>query len=227
MRVLAVGDIHTKIWIIKAVEEIIDDYDAIVFVGDYADDWNATPQMAINTWAHLRDLQQRYPEKVRLVLGNHDYIYVNYTKTGQSGYNKFTQTLIDMPESRGLRNWLKDLPIVVDLDGVKYSHAGITETFNEEYTAEHLWEDNSPLWARPYSSAYRYLDITQVFGHTPSGTCWEVSPGIWCIDTFSTYPDGMPIGDHTVLEIENGNKFTKRKIKNGDDNSNGFSRRVS
>lgn len=225
-RVLAIGDIHTKIWIINAIKEIVEEYDKIVFVGDYADDWHMNAQKSIDTWQALKDFQEANPSKVVFVTGNHDYIYVNDTKTTQSGYNQLTQTLIDMPENKELRGWLRNLPVTLELDGVTYSHAGITDTFKQKYTSEWLWQDNSPLWARPLHGN-SYLEISQVFGHTPSETCWEVQKNIWCIDTFSTYPDGTPIGDHTVLEVENGNKFTKRKIKNGNDNTSSIERSIS
>lgn len=208
MRTLAVGDIHTKVDIIDKVWEVIDYYNRIVFVGDYADDWKASPQDAIETWKKLKDFQEAYPSKVVVLMGNHDYIYVNYTKTTQSGYSKFTQTLIDMPENRELRSWLKDLPLTAELDGVIYSHAGLTESFKE---GDNLWDDNSPIWARPQDATYR--KVPQVFGHTPSETCWEVDPNVWCIDTFSTYPDGEKVGDETVLEVQDGKLFHVRSLE--------------
>lgn len=208
MRVLAIGDIHTKIDIIEQAAEVIDFYNAIVFVGDYADDWKASPQLTIGTWRRLKDFQESHPSKVKIIMGNHDYIYVNYTKSTQSGYSKFTQTLIDMPENRDLREWLRQLPITLELDGVTYSHAGLTESFEE---GDNLWDDNSPIWARPDISTYR--NIPQVFGHTPSDTCWEVSPNVWCIDTFSTYPDGEKVGDETVLEVTNGENFAIKSLE--------------
>lgn len=224
MKVLAVGDIHTKTWILNSVAKLIDDYDAIVFVGDYADDWGASPVLSIETWRSLKVLQALYPNKVHIVSGNHDYIYAYKTATKQSGYNYVTQTLIDSPENKGLKEWLRDLPIMVKLDGVTYSHAGVTKYWHKAYaldkgygfTGSSLWVDGSPMWARPYTDDY--LDIPQVFGHTPSETCWEVKPNVWCIDTFSTYPDGESVGDQTVLKITDGKKFKKVKINN-DDNS--------
>ena len=39
MKVLAVGDIHTKKWIVDKVDEIADNYDKVVLIGDYADEW--------------------------------------------------------------------------------------------------------------------------------------------------------------------------------------------
>jgi hypothetical protein len=217
MKVLAIGDIHTKIWIIKAIERLIDNYDAVVFVGDYADDWNADAIDSINTWRYLMDLQNRYPGKVRLVTGNHDYIYVNDTPSKQSGYNIGTQVLIDVPESKDLKEWLSELPITLEIDGITYSHAGVAASY---MVGDTLWDDDSPLWVRPGSVAYK--DIPQVFGHTPSKTCWEVQPNVWCIDTFSTYPinkldgpsDQACIGDYSILEVTDGKKFNIRKLRN-------------
>ena len=208
MRVLAIGDIHTKLDIIDKAWEVVDFYNAIVFVGDYADDWKASPQDAIETWKKLKDFQEAHPSKVKMVIGNHDYIYVNYTKSTQSGYSKFTQTLIDMPENRDLREWLRSLPVTLELDGVTYSHAGLTESYKE---GDNLWDDNSPIWARPGDSEYR--NIPQVFGHTPSRTCHRITENIWCIDTFSTYPDGENVGDKTVLEVQDGKLFRKRSLE--------------
>lgn len=219
MKVLAVGDIHTKLWIIEAVKSVVDNYDTIVFVGDYVDDWGKSPDESIKSWQALKDFQDKYPEKVKLVIGNHDYIYLHHTPTISSGYNKLTQLLINSKENAGLKAWLYTIPVTLDIDGVTYSHAGITDTFEMEYmNSWDLWNDDSPLWARPNYNVYTLTP--QVFGHTPSRTCHRVTENIWCIDTFSTYPDGSPVGDHTVLEVTDGKKFNKIKLETNNDNNN-------
>jgi hypothetical protein len=215
-RVLAIGDIHTKLWIIDKVREIADNYDKIVFVGDYADDWGKQPIDTIDTWKKLHDLAKSN-RNVEFIIGNHDYIYLHYTKTVSSGYNSFTESMLNEPDNKSLKDWLLTLPVKLDVDGVRYSHAGYTDTFNNEYTSKWLWEDNSPLWARP--GCNKYLDYPQVFGHTPSKTCWEVQPNVWCIDTFSTYPDGTEYGDGTVLEVIDGKIFNKIKLAKDDNDS--------
>lgn len=202
MKVLAIGDIHTKLWIIDKVRKLIDDYDAVVFVGDYADDWKAGPMDSIRTWKELRSLSHAEPN-VKLVTGNHDYNYARKISPTQPGYNYITQTLLDAPENKGLKEWLSNLPITLKLDGVTYSHAGLTVFYTEGHE---LWDADSPLWARPGGEDYQ--DIPQVFGHTPSKTCYAVQPHVWCIDTFSTYPDGQHIGDCTALEVINGKSFS-------------------
>lgn len=207
MKTLAVGDIHTKTWIIDEVEKLIGKYDAVVFVGDYADDFGKEAPATLDTWHKLYFLQEKYPDKVKLVLGNHDYIYVNQTPSLQTGYNSVTQLAINSPAYKYLKDWLLTLPITLEVDGVTFSHAGVARGWNGKTDVENLWQDSSPIWARP--SWAEYEAIPQVFGHTPSSTCWEVHKNIWCIDTFSTYSDGMPIGDQTVLEVKGGKKFKK------------------
>lgn len=221
-KILAIGDIHTKTWIIDAVENVLDDYDAVVFVGDYADDWSTGPKDSIDTWNRLKELQEHNIEKVNLVLGNHDYIYVNKTPTFQTGYDRSTQLLINNPENNKLREWLGLLPIWIEIDGVTYSHGGLTVFYEDGHD---LWNEDSPLWARPGREDYQ--DKPQVFGHTPSETCWEVQPNVWCIDTFSTHQDGTPIGDQTVLEIINGKKFNIKKLNEHNNNTSNIKDPVS
>lgn len=209
-KTLAVGDIHCKFWIIDKVMSMVDNYDSIIFIGDYADNWSATPQDSIETWKKIKEFQEDYPSKVEALMGNHDYSYVAKTQELSSGYKPITQLLINMPENKPIKDWVASLPIVIEKDGVHYSHAGITEVWDGLETLESLWWDGSPLWARPWESTYK--EIPQVFGHTPSATCYEVIPRVWCIDTFSTNPDGSPVGDYTVLEITDGKEFNKVKL---------------
>ena len=206
-RVLAIGDVHTKIWIIEKVARIIEDYDKIVFCGDYADDFSASPKDTLNAWTALKNMQTKSPDKIALVIGNHDYIYVNNTPSMQSGYNPITRVLIDSPENKALKEWLISLPIIIEIDGVTYSHAGITN----QWPGGNLWSDASPIWARPNSNS-TYKDMPQVFGHTPSKTCYEVKKEVWCIDTFSTMPDGTPFGDESVLQVIDGKSFSKQYL---------------
>lgn len=210
MKILAVGDIHTKQWVVDEVEKLIPKYDAIVFCGDYADDWMSEAPDSIATWDKLWRLQYGNPDKVKLVLGNHDFIYVNRTPSLQSGYDPITQLAINSPVNKYLREWLLGLPIVLELDGITFSHAGIAKGWNGTTEMSDLWQDESPLWVRP-GTYTQYAEIPQVFGHTPSATCYEVHPKIWCIDTFSTYSNGLPIGDQTALQINNG-KYKKIKL---------------
>lgn len=58
-------------------------------------------------------------------------------------------------------------------------------------------DDDGPLWARPGHGGYDGRP-TQVSGHTPVPSVRNVE-GAWMCDTFSTMPDGTPIGDRSML----------------------------
>jgi predicted phosphodiesterase len=58
-KILAIGDIHTKIWIIEKFSKVIDDYDKVIFCGYYADDFSASPQDTLNAWNYIKDLQTK------------------------------------------------------------------------------------------------------------------------------------------------------------------------
>lgn len=215
MKVLAVGDIHTKTWILYEVAELIDKYDKIVFCGDYADNWNTAPGKSIAAWKTLHMLMQSNPDKVKAVIGNHDYSYIHPEIAGRSsGWNAVTFTLINAPENKYLKEWLLSLPATLEVDGVTFSHAGITEQWNGQLDVQGLWNDNSPIWARPaqYGGNVRYKNIPQVIGHNASPKIWQPQPNVWCIDTFSEHQNNTPIGDHTVLEIIDGKEFSIRKL---------------
>ncbi len=224
MKILAIGDIHTKTWIIDAVEKIADQYDAVVFCGDYADNWNTGPSHIIATW---RDLKMLMEEKthVQAVIGNHDFAYIHPEIAGRSsGWDPITYQLINAPENKKIKNWLVSLPVIIELDDVSFSHAGITNGWNGGLDVQSLWQEESPIWARPakYGGRVTYKEIPQVVGHNASEHIWEISKNVWCIDTFSEHRDNTPIGDYTVLEIIDGKQFNiiKLKEKQNDNNSN-------
>lgn len=222
-RVLACGDIHTKIWIIDRVIEKANDYDAIIFCGDYTDNWNTAAFKSIDTWNRLRTFVEANPNKVHALIGNHDYSYIHQEISGRSsGWSQDTNYLLNMPQNIELKEWLLSLPVLCKLDGVTFSHAGITEEWNEKTDVAGLWNDTSPIWARPleYGGYTTYKNIKQVFGHSPSQSIWNPADGVYCIDTFSEHRDNTPIGDQTALEIINGIKFNKIKLEDKNENSN-------
>lgn len=203
-KVLAVGDIHQKEWIIDKVSTIIEKYDKVVFVGDYADDFNSNPHDRIFIWKKMKNFKEQFQSKVELSVGNHDYVYLYKEYAGRyTGWNNIAQSLLNSDIE--LKNWLIDIPLSINIDGITYSHAGFTKQWLESHQTP--LDYDGPLWVRPQDKI-EYIE-NQVFGHTPSRTCWEVQPNVWCIDTFSTYKDGKPYGDGTVLEIINGKIFNK------------------
>jgi hypothetical protein len=200
---------------IYEIAEIVSLYDKVVFLGDYADNFNTSPTNSLACWRLLRQLMQSN-KNVHCVIGNHDYSYVHPEIAGRnSGWHPVTFTLINTPENKKLKEWLLSLPVTLELDGVTYSHAGVTNEWDGKQDVYSLWNDNSPIWARPkeYGGKITYKDIPQVFGHNPSKEVWQPTPKTWCIDTFSHDQNNNPIGDQTMLEIIDGKEFNIINIK--------------
>lgn len=224
-RVLAVGDVHTKSWILYEIAELVDFYDHIVFCGDYADNWNTSPVQSMSTWRLLKEFCESNPEKVHAVIGNHDYAYIHPEIAGRSsGWNPVTFTLLNTPENKRLKTWLLSLPPVFELDGITFSHAGVTDQWDGDESVYGLWTDVSPIWARPKEMGgnITYKKIPQVIGHNTSEKIWNPEPHVWCIDTFSQDQNNNFVGDKTVLEIIDGKEFnviSLNEIQNANSNN--------
>jgi hypothetical protein len=132
MKLLVIPDVHGLDAWKDQVKDIMHMPDShVVFLGDYVD--SRGEQLGgyeiMSNLNDIIDFKNRYPEKVTLLLGNHDYAYI-FGKTAMSGFN------VDMwPVYRSIinDNWkLFDIAWgYTALDG-KYTlltHAGLTNWF--------------------------------------------------------------------------------------------------
>lgn len=202
-RVLAIGDIHTKNDILLKVSAIAHKYDKVVFIGDYVDDWGKPAISSLIALKMLMEMDKKNKGKFIFLMGNHDYTYISDKKGISSGFNYSFDRLINSGIHEEVLDFMKSFKYMYMIDGVNYSHAGITKTWDGiEY-----WSNDSPIWARHQEQFV--TSYPQVTGHTPVETCKKLEgyDNFWCIDTFSTYPNGDSIGDGTVLEIIDGKEF--------------------
>ena len=95
-RYLVVGDIHAKPHIVDKIQKFLDinDYDKVIFMGDYVDDWNASPEKSYLTLKKLIDLKTSNPEKIILISGNHCQSYASAGSFRCSGFNEETRSLV-------------------------------------------------------------------------------------------------------------------------------------
>lgn len=128
-KILVVGDLHTKTHILnKAINKFKrEDFDEIIFLGDYVDDWSASPNDSRMILDSLVSLKTKYGNKVTLLLGNHDlseYISGRFTC---SGYNFYTSLEVKLA--------LKDNESLFDIacsrENILFSHAGITNKWKK------------------------------------------------------------------------------------------------
>lgn len=133
-RFLVCGDLHTKYDIfLRAINKFeTEKFDKIIFLGDYCDDWNASPESSRELLEHLIEFKNKYPNKCILLLGNHDLSEWFGGDFKCSGYNSIThlicKDLFDKNENlfqiaypyknwlfthAGVHNsWLKDISLL-------------------------------------------------------------------------------------------------------------------
>lgn len=235
MKVLAVGDLHRKWGFVERILWFAKNngYNKVVFTGDYADDFTGNYKDTIHLWGMMFCPPRGYKRMVVPLMGNHDFAYAYAPEMKvlfgdnnvQTGFDLETLRHIDIPymNEMGKKFFLSE-----KIDDVVYTHAGMTTEWTKKWLENdpiqianipghlripymYFGDQMSPIWAR-YSEGveptfYSKLYPKQVFGHTPVQTCTEFEDGCWCIDTFSTDRHGLPIGDRSLLEIEDGRNF--------------------
>jgi len=81
LNILTWGDLHGQdIW--KKTD--VDRYDKIIFLGDYVDSLYLDDQTIIRTFTEVIDFKKQYPDKVVLLIGNHEinYLFPKYCPLG-------------------------------------------------------------------------------------------------------------------------------------------------
>jgi predicted phosphodiesterase len=73
MKTISIGDIHGRtFW--KFLD--ISKYDKVIFVGDYVDSFPYNDEQILGNLLDIIELKKTYPDKVVLLLGNHDIQYM-------------------------------------------------------------------------------------------------------------------------------------------------------
>lgn len=136
MKILIVPDVHgRKFW--RKAKEVIDDYDRIIFLGDYLDpysDEGINPDMAYTEFMEIIRFKLSYPKKVILLLGNHDLHYYLPGFIPSTRYNYLKAGIYHdaFKENKDLFTCFKQITSY----GIKFlfSHAGINKdwlTYNK------------------------------------------------------------------------------------------------
>ena len=81
-KIIIVPDVHGRtFW--RLAKEKINEVDQVVFLGDYLDPYpveGISPKKAIEELKKIIDFKKEFLEKVILLIGNHDYHYMNLLK---------------------------------------------------------------------------------------------------------------------------------------------------
>jgi predicted phosphodiesterase len=133
MRIMTIGDIHSrKVWR-QIVKDNIDSVDLIIFTGDFADPYEKdedkpdfkpkfTKEMVLEEMKALFELKDKYPNKIVFLWGNHD---LHYTENGPSSCWRYNKKICK--ELGEYFNKYKDqYYIAYQIENYVWTHAGIS-----------------------------------------------------------------------------------------------------
>jgi predicted MPP superfamily phosphohydrolase len=196
MKIVALGDTHGRSkWKEIVVEQ--KDADMIVFIGDYFDakDGGYSANRQIENFKEIVQFKRDNPSKVVLLIGNHDFHYLNGVNetysSYQFGYAKDINSVLQPAVDEGL------LQMCYQYSSYFFSHAGLTKTWsnnndidmnNLEDSVNELFRNDitkfkftmgdndsyggnditqTPIWVRPQSLVKDMVDdIICIVGHT-------------------------------------------------------------
>lgn len=188
MKFLIIPDVHGRtFWkdVLPFVET--NDYEKIIFLGDYVDPYSSegiTDEAAYQQFLKILELKEDNPDKIELLLGNHDLGYLDQDicecRTMYDHYNNmrnlitYNRTLFDISYKVETENKI-----------ILFSHAGFTKTFlsamNECIHEDNYWFciDTLNYWIHQGPSGKNYKNLLSLLGFVgrerggfhPCGSC--------------------------------------------------------
>ncbi len=227
-KIIVLGDTHG----INSWKKIVNQtFDKVVFIGDYFDSFHVSAREQMQNFSDIIEFKKKNLDKVVLLLGNHDYHYLEGSNEHYSGFQYYSCGQISDMVHNALDKGYVDL---CHVDGkYLFTHAGVTKTWAKannivsqnkdlNYSFKRLFKQNiktfgfnkngrdnsgddmcqGPLWVRPKSLEEDLFDsYVQVVGHTPIKKI-KITESIIYIDTIET--------SRKYLVIENGIALIKQ-----------------
>lgn len=122
MKTITIGDLHGKdCW--KEINPA--NYDRVIFIGDYVDSPSIDDKVIIKNLEEVIELKDKLPEKIILLLGNHDIQYLDYPRYQCSGFNwRIKDELVSIFQRH--RNFFQ---VAYQYNNWLFTHAGVTNAF--------------------------------------------------------------------------------------------------
>jgi hypothetical protein len=199
MKQIIIPDVHGQTeW--KDILNKHNDFDKVIFLGDYVDAFYITPEQQLNNLQDIVQFKVDNPDKVILLIGNHDHHYwPSIPGGGTSGYQPTMR-----PSFEHVFQVYKGLFQMVHVDdsGRFYSHAGVSRKWLELLEVPKILKDrqladyiNDLFTFTPYVFSFFSQDRSG-YGNNP-----YQSP-IWIRPTalYSSKIPNVQIVGHTVVE---------------------------
>jgi hypothetical protein len=144
-RILIIPDVHGRQFFWSELRDP-DEYSHIIFLGDYLDPYpieGITWKLAENTFYQVVDYKKKNPEKVTLLLGNHDLPYLSEAVQRYGTSDRFNETAVPRLRQFFMENRsLFRMAWQTEIGGETYlfSHAGVVRGWLEQNGLTETWE---------------------------------------------------------------------------------------
>lgn len=162
----------------------------IVFLADYVDSFRISAEKQYRNLLGIIELKNKYPEKIILLLGNHDiqYLFISEMKHRCSGFqpkeaNKFHWLFNDNKELFQNCYWDSE-------DKILYSHAGMTNALFDNLTQKY-WPYNGDM-GEICDNINRYSP-KEIYFNSPVRGGHDAFSGLFWTHTTELEKDGYPI----------------------------------
>ncbi len=164
---IAIGDIHGRTDWKQIVEIELHKVDRIIFVGDYFDSFTIPMLDQIRNFSEIVKFAKEYPDKVVLLIGNHDYHYLSMGET----YSGFNPTYAMGIEHDYLRPNLDLFKVCHTEDEFLFSHAGFTRTWikNNKINIDNIDSQINDFWKyKQHTFGWRRNPTKKMSAHSDS-----------------------------------------------------------
>jgi predicted MPP superfamily phosphohydrolase len=225
-KIVALGDIHGR----SSWQQIINHqvFDKLVLIGDYFDKKEeVTPEVQIDNFEAICSYKRSHPDKMILLIGNHDYHYLDITIEKYTGYQADYADVIRPLVEQAIEDGLMQMSFQYEM--LLFTHAGVTKTWargndihtlNIQKSINELFKNHperfgylqsthqvgnqmpdgcSPIWVRPDKLIHDKIDnYIQVVGHTQQERL-TMAENLYFIDTLGSSKEYLIIEDGEIL----------------------------
>jgi len=181
MKTVSIGDIHgSALW--KMIKP--DEYDRIIFVGDYVDSFTHSDVEILHNLKDIIAFKEKYPDKVVLLWGNHDNQYLfSHQAYGCSGYRQSMYHQLHDLFNKNIDLFIPSYRIQSDDQEYIWTHAGIHEGWYNQHFLPRMEEmglADKPIDEQINAAFKEQMYALLQVGHLRGG--YEDMGGIFWVD---------------------------------------------
>ncbi len=173
MKTITIGDIHGRdSW--KRID--MNSYDKVIFIGDYVDSYDELSYKILYNLIEIIELKKKYPNKVVLLIGNHDSQYMFYPMYACSGFREE-----DKDDLITIFNENIDLfQVAYQEKNYLWTHAGVSTRWYKKYSEFLQLDDNTTIADKLNLISYsKDRSILHEVGAARGGDRYECGGPLW------------------------------------------------